>query len=61
MAIQPNASSFKPPLTRLIWLIYNNLGMREPHPKPLSNAAKATCRNLQLPYWQQRRKDKYGI
>lgn len=51
----------EPPLTRMIWVVYNTLGIKEPHPKPMSNEANALCRKLQTPYWQQRRKEKFGI
>ncbi len=51
----------EPPLTRMIWVVYNTLGIKEPHPQPLSKEANALCRKLQTPYWQQRRKEKFGI
>lgn len=50
----------EPPLTRLIWVVYNTLGGRAPHPKPLSKESNELLRTLQTPYWREHRKRKYG-
>lgn len=50
----------EPPLTRLIWVVYNTLGMRAPHPEPMSQETRKLCQTLQAPYWHQRRKEKFG-
>lgn len=50
----------EPPLTRMIWVIYNTLGIAAPHPQPLSKEANALLRTLQTPYWRYYRMQKYG-
>lgn len=50
----------KPPLTRMLWVVYNTLGMCAPHPQPLSKEARELLKELQTPYWRAYRLRKYG-
>ncbi|AEJ81531.1 gp012 [Erwinia phage vB_EamP-S6] len=50
----------KPPLSRLVWVVYNTLGGRKPHPVPLGREANELLRTLQTPYWRAYRMRKYG-
>lgn len=62
MGVPPNASTpiSPPPISRLIWVIYNSIGLYEAHTNPMKPQTNRFCKELQMPYWREYRKWKFG-
>lgn len=42
----------EPPISRLLWVIYNRVSYVDGHDSHLSATAKKLCEKLQHPYWR---------